>query len=220
MCDARLWAPQVGALSRQRAVMCAPVHGAPSIPEIAARVLKAAPPRVALAGLSMGGIVAMEMLEQAPERIERIALLDTNPLAETEAVAAGRVPQIEAARAGRLREVMRDEMKPRYLAPGPRQGPVLDLVLDMAMALGPAVFEEQSRALMARADRTEALRRYGGPALVLCGRHDALCPVHRHEMIAGLLTDAELVVIESAGHLPTLEAPEGTTEALGRWLTR
>ena len=185
---------------------------------LAEGVLAAAPARFALAGLSMGGIVAMEAVARAPERVERLALLDTNHRAESERVAAARGPQIEAVRAGRLREVMRDELKPNYLAPGPARAEVLDLVLDMAMGLGPEVFEAQSRALMARPDQTDTLRALRMPALVLCGRHDALCPLHRHEAMAELIPGARLVVVEDAGHLPTLEAPEAVRTALRDWL--
>ena len=218
MCDGRLWAPQLASFSHERAVMCAPLPGRTTA-EMADSVLAHAPPRFALAGLSMGGIVAMEIVHRAPERVERLALLDTNPLAERPEVAARRGPQIEAARAGRLREVMRDEMKPNYLAPGDRRAEVMETVMEMAMTAGPETFETQSRALAARPDRTAALAAYDGPALVLCGRHDTLCPVERHEMMAQLLPQAELRVVEEAGHLPTLERPEETNAALGRWLS-
>lgn len=166
----------------------------------------------------MGGIVAMELLRRAPDRISRIALMDTNPLAETPQVAAAREPQIVAARAGRLLDVMRDEMKPNYLAPGPYRSEVLDLVMDMARALGPEVFVRQSRALQRRPDQQTTLRKSDIPALILCGVHDALCPVKRHEVMAELMPNAELVVIDDAGHLPTLEQPDKTTSALRDWM--
>lgn len=219
MCDARLFGPQVGALSHGRAILHAPLLGE-AVEEMAERTLAAAPPCFALAGLSMGGIVAMAVLARAPERVTHLALMDTNARAETAEVAARREPQIAAVRDGRLAAVMREEMKPAYLAPGPRRGPVLDLVMAMALAQGADAFERQSRALQRRPDRREDLRGWPGPALVLCGRHDALCPVHRHEEIAGLLGDAELVVVEDAGHLPTLEAPEEVSAAMARWLAR
>ena len=219
MCDARLFGPQVAALSHGRAILAAPLLGA-TVGEIAQGVLEAAPPRFALAGLSMGGIVAMEVLRRAPGRVTRLGLMDTNARAESAEVAARREPQIAAVREGRLEAVMRDEMKPNYLAPGAGREPVLDLVMEMALAQGAAAFERQSRALQSRPDQREALRGWPGPALVLCGRHDALCPVFRHEEIAGLLPGAELVVIEDAGHLPTLEAPEAVNAAMADWLAR
>lgn len=218
MCDARLFAPQIAAFSGRRDICLPSLHRASSIAALARGVLEGAPPRFALAGLSMGGIVAMEMLRQAPERIERIALLDTNPLAEREEVKARRLPQIEAARAGDLARVMREDMKPNYLAEGPGRQEILDLCMEMALGLGPDVFERQSRALMDRPDQSETLRGAALPALVVCGRHDALCSVERHELMAGLIPGAALEIIEGAGHLPVLERPEETNAALARWL--
>lgn len=218
MCDARLFGPQIAAFSGIRPVHLAPIAAHDTVEALAADVLAHAPPRFALAGLSMGGIVAMEVLAQAPQRVERIALLDTNPLAETEAVAARRAPQIEAAQSGNLRAVMRDEMKPNYLADGPDKPAILDLCMEMAMGLGPDVFTRQSLALRDRPDQTETLRAARLPTLALCGRHDKLCPIHRHELIASLVPGAVLEIIEDAGHLPTLEQPEPTNAALARWL--
>jgi pimeloyl-ACP methyl ester carboxylesterase len=219
MCDARLWAPQIAGLSRDRAVHIAPITGGDTIEKIAAAVLSDAPPRFALAGLSMGGIVAMEVIRRAPERVTRLALLDTSPLSEPPAYAALRDPQIARARAGSLAEVMADEMKPAYLAPGPGRAAVLKTVMDMALDLGPEVFARQSRALQRRPDQQKTLRAVRVPTLILCGRHDGLCPVRRHEFMAELMPGATLEIIEDAGHLPTLETPEATTAALRRWLT-
>lgn len=218
MCDARLFGPQIAELSADMAVMCAPVTQGERIEEIASGLLDQLPKRFALAGLSMGGIVAMEILRRAPDRITRIALMDTNPLAETPAFAALREPQIVRVRSGRLLEVMRDEMKPNYLAPGPQRTDVLNLVMDMAETLGPEVFVRQSRALQRRRDQQAVLRKCRVPALVLCGRHDELCPVKRHSFMAELIPYAELVVLENSGHLPTLEQPAETTQALRNWM--
>lgn len=218
MCDARLFGPQLAELSADTVVTVAPITRGERVEEIASSLLDHLPRRFALAGLSMGGIVAMELLRRAPDRISRIALMDTNPLAETPQVAAAREPQIVAARAGRLLDVMRDEMKPNYLAPGPYRSEVLDLVMDMARALGPEVFVRQSRALQRRPDQQTTLRKSDIPALILCGVHDALCPVKRHEVMAELMPNAELVVIDDAGHLPTLEQPDKTTAALRDWM--
>ena len=218
MCDARLFAPQVEALSAGRTVICADLTGSDSIRGMADQVLSAAPPSFALAGLSMGGIVAMEMIGLSPERIKGVCLMDTNPLAETETVRAARAPQLAKAQAGDLRAVMRDEMKPRYLADGPRRQDVLDLCMDMAMSLGPEVFRDQSHALMDRSDQTDVLKEVDVPALILCGAEDRLCPVSRHELMASLIPDAQLEVIRGAGHLPVLETPDITTEKLENWL--
>lgn len=218
MCDARLFGPQIDALSGRHPVMIHPLTGADSVEAMAAGILRNAPPVFALAGLSMGGIVAMEILRQAPERVERLALLDTNPLAESPDVKARRQPQMRAVREGNLRQVMRDEMKPNYLADGPRQGAILDLCMEMATDLGADVFLRQSRALMNRPDQTQTLSGYVGPTLILCGREDKLCPVERHRLMHELVPNSTFEIIENAGHLPTLEQPTETTAALTRWL--
>ncbi|MEO0504425.1 MAG: alpha/beta fold hydrolase [Pseudomonadota bacterium] len=218
MCDARLWGPQIAALSGAMPLHMAPLVGQSSVPALAAQVLDTAPPRFALAGLSMGGIVAMEIVAQAPQRVSRLALLDTNPLAEAAEMRARRAPQIAAALAGHLEDVMRDEMKPRYLAAGSAE--ILDLCLDMALSLGPRVFEQQSIALRDRPDQSEVLRAVTVPTLLLCGAEDSLCPPARHELMRDLIPGAELVVIPEAGHLPVLERPDVTTRALQTWLTR
>ena len=218
MCDGRLFGPQIAAFSGRIPIQIAPMGGHDNMADLAAGVLAHAPPRFALAGLSMGGILGMEILRQAPDRVAGIALMDTNPLAETPVVAANREPQIVKARSGRLMEVMRDEMKPNYLAPGPQRTDVLELVMDMAEVLGPEVFIRQSRALQRRRDQQSVLRKCRTPALVLCGEHDQLCPVKRHTFMAELIPYSELVVLPDAGHLPTLEQPAATTAALRNWM--
>lgn len=218
MCDGRLFGPQIEALSPCHPVMCIPINRHGTVQELAADVLRVAPECFALVGLSMGGIVAMEIVRQAPQRVERLALMDTNPLAENDDVKANRLLQIETAQSGDLWRVMRDEMKPNYLTDGPNRGSILDLCMEMAMEQGPDVFVRQSHALMSRPDQQETLRAYNGRSLVLCGEDDGLCPVSRHDLMALLLPNSRLEVVENAGHLPTLEQPEKTNSALIRWL--
>ena len=218
MCDARLFAPQIAVLSQRRAVQVAALTDHDTTAALAAGVLAHAPPRFALAGLSMGGILAMEIVHQAPERIDRLCLIDTNPLAERPEVAARRQAQIDRALAGDLEGVMREDMKPNYLADGPDRDAILDLCMTMALDLGPAVFARQSRALRDRPDRTETLRGVRVPTLVLHGEHDRLCPPERHRLMADLVPGSALVSVPGAAHLPTLEQPAAVTAAMVRWL--
>ncbi len=217
MCDARMWGGLPAALFPRPLAHALPVQ-ADRMDLIAAAILAAAPPRFALAGLSMGGIVAMEMLQQAPGRVERLALLDTNPRAEAPEAQSRRAPQIDRALAGGLAAVMRDEMKPGYLAAGGDRQAVLDLCMEMALALGPGVFARQSRALRDRADRQAALAAFRGPALVLMGAEDRLCPRDRHDLMHALMPQSRLEIVDGAGHLPPLERPLETLAALRRWL--
>lgn len=216
MCDARMWGDLPAALS-------CPVHhslptGADTVEALAAQILHNAPPQFALAGLSMGGIVAMEVLRQAPTRITRLALLDTNPLSEAPEVQARRQPQIASVENGGLATVMCYEMKPNYLAESPRKAAILDLCMDMALTLGPQVFVQQSRALAARPDQTAILAAFQGPALVLMGEGDRLCPRLRHDLMHALMPQSRLVIVNQAAHLPPLENPTQTLAALTRWL--
>ncbi|SFM40912.1 alpha/beta fold hydrolase [Shimia aestuarii] len=218
MCDARLFSPQINALSSDTVVSVAPITQGERVEEIASSILAALPEKFALAGLSMGGIVAMEILRRAPQRVLRIALLDTNPLAETPATAAAYEPWIVGAKAGRLEDILGEVMRPEFLGPGTHRNEVLALVREMGLALGADVFVRQARALQRRPDQQKALRQCKVPALILCGEHDGLTPVKRHTFMAELMPYAELRIIEAAGHLPTLEQPEATTRALREWL--
>lgn len=217
MCDARMWGGIPAALHPLPVGHALPTGGE-TMQAIAAAILSEAPPRFALAGLSLGGTVAMEMLHQAPDRIDRLALLDTNPLAEAPEIRARRQPQIDRALGGDLDGVMREEMKPNYLA-DPSDTATLDLCLDMARALGPEVFRRQSLALRDRADRTATLAAYKGPALVLMGEQDRPCPRDRHDLMHRLMPQSSLVIIPGAGHLPPLERPAATLSALKDWLS-
>jgi pimeloyl-ACP methyl ester carboxylesterase len=216
MCDARMW----GGIDAGLGVTCE--HHLPTqadrISDIADSLLQKAPPRFALAGLSLGGIVAMEVLRQAPDRVERLALLDTNPRAESPEVKARRGPQIARALSGDLAGVMRDEMKPNYLASGPGQPAILDLCMDMALSLGAEVFARQSRALRDRPDQQATLASFNGPALILMGSDDRICPRDRHELMHALMPQSLFHIVPGAGHLPPLERPDATATALREWL--
>lgn len=220
MCDERIFSPQIEALSQNLEVTIADISNFSSVRELASDVLKKAPKKFSLLGHSMGGIVAMEIYSQAPDRIEKLILMDTNPKAELDEVKLKREPQIREVNKGKLLEVMRDEMKPNYLAESENKRSVLNVCMDMALNLGPDVFINQSRALQSRLDQQNTIQSIKIPVLILCGSEDKLCPVERHEMMHNMITDSDLKIINNAGHMPTLEQPRETTEVIKEWLMR
>jgi len=185
---------------------------------MAEAVLAAAPKSFALAGLSLGAIVAMEVIRKAPDRVTRLALMACDPLSDTPDMAGGREQLIARARAGRLDDVLRDFLPAACLAPGPGRAALQDLFVDMGRAAGADQFVAQSRALQRRPDQQGTLRRVRVPTLVMGGAHDRMCPPRRHEFMAELIPGASLTILPEAGHLPTLEAPAAALDALSAWL--
>jgi len=214
MCDARLFAPQIAVLQESMRISVPLPVSAPNMAQLAAEVLADAPDCFALGGVSMGGILAMEIIRQAPQRVTHLALIDTNPFAERGEVKARRIPQMDAVRDGRLAAVMRDEMMPSYFTHRADNADLLDLTMAMATDLGPDAFIAQSLALRDRPDYEATLRHVTCSTLILCGRHDQLCPVERHEAMKAMIPHARLCIVEEAGHLPTIETPGIVTTAL------
>lgn len=220
MNDARVFAPQIETLSRDRAVMVAPVSGGERIEHIADQVFDALPPRFALLGYDFGAIIAMELLPRLTGRLTRLALMATTPLSETPAMAAEREPLIVRARAGHLEDVIRAMTPLETLAPGPNRIATQETLVSMARDLGPDVFVGQNRAMQRRRDLQGTLRRCKVPTLVICGAYDTVTPVKRHAFMAELMPQAQLHVIEDAGHVPPLEVPDQMTAVLQTWLTQ
>ncbi|WP_405110808.1 alpha/beta fold hydrolase [Phaeobacter sp. BS52] len=218
MGTAEVFVPQLRALSGVLPTMVAPLLGGDRIERIADHLLTQLPARFALAGLSMGGIVAMEILRRAPERVSRLCLMSTSPLPDTPAQAAEWEPLIIAARSGRLEDVLRSCLPVDCLAPSPQRLDILNMIYQQGCTLGSELFVAQARALQRRTDQQAALRRFKGPTLILCGAQDRLTPLKRHEFMAALMPNARLCVVEEAGHLPTLEQPDQVTGAMAAWL--
>lgn len=218
MCDERLFSPQITHLEGRYLVKTMSIHEQTNMGDLAQNVLEKSPDKFALLGLSMGGILAMEIMRQAPERITHLALLDTNPRAELDAVKQRRGPQIDKVRNGGLSQIMRDEMKPNYLVDSPNKLDILNLCMVMAEDLGDQAFINQSIALRDRPDYQTVLKGVDIPTLIMCGREDILCPIERHEQMHELITGSTLHIVDKAGHLPTLEQPEIVNRALDQWL--
>ena len=220
LCDERLWQPQAERLADLADPIIANVIGDGSVSEMARSVLDAAPSagRFALAGLSMGGYVALEVMRVAPERVARLALLDTSARADTPGQTSERRELIELAEKGRFEEVPR-RLLPRVLHPDRLDDERLtSTVFGMADVVGPEAFVRQEEAIIGRPDSRETLSGIACPTLVLCGREDALTPLPLHEEMASLIPCSRLRVVEKCGHLSTLERPEAVTAALREWL--
>ncbi|MDF0600132.1 alpha/beta hydrolase [Psychromarinibacter sp. C21-152] len=219
MADSRGFLPQIVELSWDTALhISAPLH-ASSVEEMAQDTLATAPETFALCGHGLGGMVAIEILRRAPERVTRLALMDTSCQSEMPTVAAARETRIVAARAGRLAEAMHDELKPDHLSAGPERDGIHQVMQEMAQDLGAEVYIRQSRALQKRPDQQGTLRRARTPTLILCGEDDTLYPVRRHEFMAHLMPMAKLEVVAGAGHLPALENPNAVSAILRNWLS-
>jgi len=217
-CSARLWAPQIAALWQFGPVMVADHRRDASMDAIAKRILSSAPPRFALAGLSMGGYIAFAMMRLAPERIAKLALLDTSARPDTVDQNAGRKTQIAMAQSGRYCEIPALAM-PRYLHHARQNDKALtSLVVSMFEETGAEAFVRQLQAIMSRPDSRLLLGSIRCPTLVLVGDADVATPPELNKEIADGISGARLVVVPNCGHLSTLEQPELVNAALAQWL--
>ena len=215
----RLFEAQIRALSGICEIAIADHTKDDSIQAMAARILQQAPERFALAGLSMGGYVAMEAMRQAPDRVERLALLDTSARPDTQEARQDRMALISLAEAGRLDEVV-EKLWPRLASPGRRNDEALkSVVAAMMRETGPDAFIRQQRAIMGRPDSRASLSVIEIPTLVLVGEADLITPPDIAREIAERIEWASLVVVPGAGHLSTLEQPEQVSTAMRLWLT-
>jgi pimeloyl-ACP methyl ester carboxylesterase len=217
LCDADLWAAQLAAVSATRPVMVASLTGADSMAGLADGALAQAPPRFALAALSMGGYVALEIMRRAPQRVAGLALVDTSARPDSEEQGRRRA-LLALARTGRFKGVT-PRLLPTLLHPDRLADPVLTgRVLAMAARIGRDAFLRQQTAILGRPDSRPDLLRIGCPTVVVCGRQDQLTPLPLSEEMAGLIPGAELVVVEDSGHLSPMERPEAVDAALAAWL--
>ena len=218
LCSARLYAAQLPALWRFGPVTVADHTRDASMAGIARRILAAAPPRFALVGLSMGGYISFEIMRQAPERVARLALLDTLALPDTPETSAARRTQMALAGEGRLGAVV-ENLFPRLVHPARHGDRALRSLIDaMAADVGSAGYLRQQQANIGRADSRPTLAAIGCPTLVLVGEQDVLTPPERALEIAGSIRGAQLVRLADCGHLSTLERPDEVTQALSAWL--
>ncbi len=218
LCDAEMWESQLRLLSARHPIMVAPTTTAEDIDTIAAQVLDVAPRRFALVGLSMGGYVAQAIMRAAPERVDRLALLNTTARADSEEQATRRRDLIALAGRGQFKGVTprllplivhRDRLDDAAL---------VDRIMAMAERVGQAAFVRQQTAILGRIDARPFLPAIRCPTLVLCGRQDVLTPPELAREMADLIPNARLAIIEDAGHMTPMERPEAVNAHLEAWL--
>jgi pimeloyl-ACP methyl ester carboxylesterase len=219
LCDRALWQGQIDEIADIADPWVADVTRDDSMTGMARRVLAGAPPRFALAGLSMGGYVAQEIMRQAPERVTRLALLDTGSRADTEEQIARRRGLIELAEKGEFHGVT-PRLLPVFVHPKRLEDTALvAAVTAMTERVGKDAFLRQQRAIMGRPDSRPSLGAITCPTLVLCGREDQLTPLELHEEMVSLIRGAELAIVEECGHLSTMERPWEVSVHIRQWLT-
>ena len=212
LCDERVFADQLREIDQPCEVADLTLDD--SIAAMAIRVLLAAPPRFALVGLSMGGIVASEIARLAPERVLAMALLDTNLGVADDLQLRTRRRWASDVRSGRFAQVV-EELVPALTISPEAHGP---LIVEMATAVGPAGFLRQNEALLHRRDQQSIVSRFQGPILIACGSDDRLCSPRVHADLAARFAHARLLVVEQAGHLSSIDQPEALTSGLTDWL--
>lgn len=178
---------------------------------MAQHVLETAPPRFCLAGHSMGGRVAFEILRTAPERVEKLALIDTAFHPYVPGEESKRQPLVDLARAEGMAAVAAAWLPP-MLHPGHMS--LMPSLTAMVKRSTPDSFENQQRALLSRDDATGVLGTIRCPTVIICGREDAWCPVSVHEQMAAAIPHAKLIVIEECGHMAPVEQPDAVSAAL------
>lgn len=221
LCDAELWRHQTRYLADMAAPSVGDLTRDDAIAAMAERVLEAAPPRFALAGLSMGAIVAFEIVRRAPERVLALALLNTNPAAPDDNQVAAWREEMRMARDGRFAEIVEDRWVPSLLAASGSKGLSLrHAIRGMAHRVGPTSYARQLSAQIGRPDSWSSFAAISCPTLVLGGRQDTICPPALHEDIAAAIPNARLTIVEDCGHLSARERPEAVTALLRQWLER
>jgi pimeloyl-ACP methyl ester carboxylesterase len=221
--DAAMWQPQLTHLHAAPPAGLTPVvtdvHARQdSIEAMAAALLREQPGDLVLCGASMGGIVAMEVARQAPERIRALALLGTNARPETDDMRALRTGAIEMFRAGQVLDILQANVPLAFHPVNAGRKELVQAYLDMVLRAGAEQLIRQNQAIMARPDARQHLHRIGCPTLVVCGDADQLTPPDCSHEISSLVPGARLVMVPQCGHMLTMEQPDVVNATLAAWL--
>lgn len=217
-CSARLYASQVVSLWSLGTVAVANHSAGETMGEIAASILAAAPQRFALAGFSMGGYIAFEMLRQAPDRVARLALIDSSARPDTAEQSENRRRGMALAKAGKFQAVL-DQQFGQVVDPSHAQDAGLrERYMTMARECGPELYMRHQQAIIGRVDSRSDLRAIAMPVLVVVGEADKLTPPDTAREMADAISGARLVSIAAAGHLTPMEQPDAVNAALRDWL--
>ena len=221
-CDKEVWTRQARTLAQIATIQIADYSSSDSIKKMAESVLRRAPACFAIAGHSMGGRVAFEIVRRVPERVTGLALLDTayRPFAggdHGERERAERLRLVEIARTQGMRTMARDWVRNMVHPSRISDTPLIGSIIEMFARKTPGIFAGQIKALLERPDARPVLSSIRCPTLVLCGREDSWSTLSIHKEIAARIPQSKLVVIENCGHMAPMERPEKVTAALVDW---
>lgn len=219
-CTAECYAGQIPALWQFGSVQVADHKRGITMAEIAGAILGDAPPRFALAGFSMGGYIVFEMLRQAPERITRLALIDTMARLDTPERLQKRHDAIRLAQAGKHRQIVAANYAESVHPQNARDAAIRETSIRMAVENGPEVYIRQQQAIITRPDSLPLLPTIGVPTTIIVGEADTITPVADSRIMADTIPNAELVMIAGAGHMSPTEQPAAAAAALVGWMQR
>lgn len=217
LCDCRLFSPLLDRLPPWPSVL-ARMDEARSAPALAGRILEGAPERFIALGFSLGGIVALEMAAQAPERVRGLILVDTTPRPDPESNAAVRRAAVAKAREMGIDGYIEDAWDKLVAPVNARDAALRQTILGMARRGGVALLDSQSEVAIHRADSRPRLARISAPTLVLAGAHEQVCPLEAQRELACGISGAQFRAIPDAGHFAPLENPDAVAEHIRNWL--
>ena len=218
LCDAAMWEHQRRYLSEVAEIKIADVTRFETMVGMAEAVLAMAPERFALAGLSMGGYVSLEIMRRASNRVTKLALLDTSARPDTEEQSRRRQHFIQLTKEGRFNEMIATLLALLVHPDRMQDERLCNDIKEMNRRVGPEVFMRQQAAIIGRQDSRNDLSTMRCPTLILCGRQDALTPLEVHEEMSSRIPKARLAVVEDCGHMSTMERPQAVTALLRDWL--